>query len=476
MNKLLKYFLFNSSILTIYAHISHRGKHGFIKILALIGISLAVNTPLFALSNTVHSYTLNNGLTLLVKEDHRSPVVSNQLWYHVGSSYEPHGITGISHVLEHMMFKGTPLHPAGNFSREIAKLGGLENAATSQDFTFYYEEIPTHALEKVLALEADRMAHLTVDKKEFQKEIQVVMEERRMRVDNDPMGSTLEAFNKAAFLSIPYHDPVIGWMKDLRQLNHHHIHNWYTQWYGPNNATLVIVGDVNPHKVYRLVKRYFGSLPSITLPQVPKQSFSSFKHSQHMVVHKPAKVPFIVLGFHTPSLPSLKKTSKDPYALEMLSYLLAGSESARLPKILIRERALASAVTANYNPYSRLPDLFTLSAIPKDQGATHALEVAIMKEIEHLKNTPISLEELNRAKAQVIAHSLYEQDSMDAQGILLGSLASVGLSWHEIAHSLKQIQGITSKDIQEVAKKYLHADNLTVATLIPTTLAKKASS
>ncbi|MHA7840938.1 MAG: M16 family metallopeptidase [Gammaproteobacteria bacterium] len=439
-----------------------------IKNIAIIG--LLMPTMALAFSSNVHSYQLKNGLMLLVKEDHRSPVVSNQLWYHVGSSYEPNGITGISHALEHMMFKGTTTQPVGAFSQHVAQLGGQENAATAQDFTFYYQEVPVNGLEKMLALEADRMANLIVDKKEFAKEIQVVMEERRMRIDNDPISSTLERFNAAAFRSIPYHHPIIGWMSDLQQLTADNVENWYKQWYGPNNATLVIVGDVKPSQVYTLVKQYFGALPAVTLPTIKKHQALSALGIQRLTVHKPAKIPFIVLGFHTPSVPALTTASKEPYALEVLNYLLVGSDSGRLPKALIRDNPIVSTVNGSYNLYSRLPTLFTLHAIPSEGHSSEEVEKAIMKQLAYIKNKSISITELDRIKAQVIAHHIYGQDSIAHQGMLLGSLASVGLSWKEINNYLKQIQKITPNDVQTVAKKYLQPNNLTVATLVPLVL------
>lgn len=436
-----------------------------VKVLIMILLS---SQSTLAASSTIHAYQLANGLKLLVKEDHRAPIVNSQLWYHVGSSYEPQGFTGISHVLEHMMFKGTAKHPAGTFSREVAHWGGEENAATGEDITFYYQEIPAKALTNVLALEADRMANLSITEQAFKKEIQVVMEERRLRVDNDPIATTIERFNATAFVANPYHHPVVGWMNELTQLKYSDVQRWYQQWYGPNNATLVIIGDVKPTEVYTQVKKYFGALPSISLPDTKRYQSLKPLGVQRIMVNRPAKVPFLILGFHTPSVPSLSKPSNEPYALEVLYYLLVGSDSARLPQNLIRAHPLASVIEGNYDLYSRLPGLFTLTAIPATQHSLQEVETALILQLNKVKKQGVTPDELKRIKAQITAHHVYAQDSMAYQ--VLGNLSAVGLPWTEINHYLQQIQKVSAKDVQEVAIKYLNENYLTVAWLIPTAL------
>ncbi|HDJ86948.1 MAG TPA: insulinase family protein, partial [Chromatiales bacterium] len=210
----------------------------------------------------VHEYRLDNGLRVLVKEDHRAPVVVSQVWYKVGSGDEHGGITGISHALEHMMFQGTAKHPAGEFSRIVAANGGRENAFTGRDYTAYFQLLAKDRLPVSFELESDRMRNLSLKEADFRKEIQVVMEERRLRTDDNPQALTYERFNAAAFVSSPYHHPVIGWMDDLRNLKIGDLRAWYRRWYAPNNATLVVVGDVDPQAVLRLAERYFGPLPA----------------------------------------------------------------------------------------------------------------------------------------------------------------------------------------------------------------------
>ena len=208
----------------------------------------------------VTEYQLDNGMQVIVKEDHRAPVAVSQVWYRVGASYEPDGITGISHALEHMMFKGTPQVGAGEFSRIISALGGTENAFTGSDYTAYFETLAVEHLERALELEADRMRNLLLDADEFAKEIAVVKEERRLRTEDKPSGRVYEQFNAVAWRSSPYRNPIIGWMNDLEHMTIDDLTAWYRRWYAPNNATLVVVGDVEPETVRAIAQRHFGTL------------------------------------------------------------------------------------------------------------------------------------------------------------------------------------------------------------------------
>ena len=310
---------------------------------------------------TVHEQTFGNGLKVLVKEDHRSPVVVSQIWYKVGSSYEPSGITGISHMLEHMMFKGTKLYPAGEFSRIIAENGGQENAFTGDDYTAYFQTMEKSRLEISFKLEADRMRNLDLKADELAKELQVVTEERRMRTDDQPHAKTLEQFNAVAFANSPYKNPVIGWPSDIANYQVEDLQAWYQQWYAPNNATLVVVGDVTAKEVFKLAEQYFGGLqPSVIKPLKPQTEIAQ-QGIKKLTVKVPAKLPGVFLGYKVPTLKTAE-IEQDAYALEVLTGILDGGNSARLPARLVRGQESAVSVGAGYDFASRLSTILMLEA------------------------------------------------------------------------------------------------------------------
>ena len=284
--------------------------------------------PLLA-AGEVHEYMLDNGLKLIVKEDHRAPVVVSQVWYGVGASYEHDGITGVSHVLEHMMFKGTDRHGPGEFSRIIAENGGSENAFTSKDYTAYFQRLEKSRLPVSFELESDRMRNLKLDDEEFAKEVRVVMEERRLRTEDKPTSLTYEQFMATAFTSSSYRIPTIGWMDDLENMQLADLQQWYDRWYAPNNAIVVVVGDIVPEEVLALARQHFGPLKPETLT-APKPRVEPKQAGQRRVtVRVPAEVPYVVMGY---KVPVLKTAAVDwePYALTVLAGVLDGGSSARL--------------------------------------------------------------------------------------------------------------------------------------------------
>jgi zinc protease len=431
----------------------------------LVGMSaLTYATP------AVHEFKLDNGLKVLVKEDHRAPVVVSQIWYKVGSSYEPSGLTGISHALEHMMFKGTPTVGPGEFERIIAANGGSQNAFTSRDYTAYFEQLEKDRLEVSFRLEADRMHHLSLAKEDFAKELQVVAEERRLRTEDSPEGLTQEQFYAIAYVSSPYHHPIIGWMNDIKSLQVEDLQHWYQQWYTPNNATLVVVGDVDPQKVFELAKTYFGPLPPHALPTLKPAAEIPQKGERRLVVKVPAELPYIILGYKVPVLKTAEQ-SWEPYALEVLSGILDGGGSSRLSHNLVRGSQLAAAAGAAYNLESRLEELFTLTASPTPGHTLAELEQALRAQVKRLQEEPVSAEELSRVVAQVIATDVYQRDSMFYQGMRIGILETVGLGWSALDNYVERIRAVTPEQIREVARKYLTDDCLTVAILEPLPLA-----
>jgi len=417
----------------------------------------------------VTEYTLNNQMKVLVKEDHRSPVVVHQVWYRVGSNYEYSGKTGISHMLEHMMFKGTKTLEPGEFSKIVAKMGGQENAFTSSDYTAYYQVVGRKHLADVMRLEADRMRNIVLTDEEFLKERQVVTEERRWRTEDKPTGKLYEQFKATAFMNSPAHHPVIGWMPDIQSWTAEDARNWYKRWYAPNNATLVVVGDVKPQDVYQLAKKYYGKIKPEKLIQPTPQTEIPQEGPRRIVLKGATKTPSILMGFHAPTLVTAKNKEqrKEVFALEVLSSILDGDDSARLTKELVRKQQVVASVGAGYDATDRLMTLFLFQATPSEGITPEKTEQAIWKEIEKLQTKLVSQQELDRVLAQTEAQYVYHQDSIQSQATVLGSLVSVGLPADTLDKWVDELRTVTPEDLRAVAKKYLQKDKVTVATLLP---------
>lgn len=419
----------------------------------------------------VHEYVLENGLKLLVKEDHRAPVVVSQVWYKVGSSYEHDGITGISHALEHMMFKGTADYPTGEFSRIISANGGEENAFTGSDYTAYFQTLEKSRLKISFELEADRMRNLSLPEEEFKKEIEVVQEERRMRTEDNPRSFTYEVAVSTAYQSSPYRQPVIGWMSDLESMTNEDLKRWYEKWYAPNNATLVVAGDVQAEEVHSLAKKYFGSLKAAKIPGPRVNAEIEQQGLKRVTVKRPAEVPYLIMAYKIPAMRSALLSDKledwEPYALEVLAGVLDGGNSARFASRLVRGKEVASGVGASYPFSARLDSLFTLSGTPAQGKTVEELEQAIRQELQILQKELVSEQELERVKAQVVSSDVYEKDSVFYQAMVLGILETVGLSWRLVDEYVDKIQSVSAEQVRSVAQKYFTDDHLTVAELEP---------
>ncbi|MCG7896346.1 MAG: insulinase family protein [Candidatus Thiodiazotropha taylori] len=414
----------------------------------------------------VVEHQLKNGMKVIVKQDKRAPIVVSQVWYKVGSSYEHGGITGVSHVLEHMMFKGTDNLAPGEFSRIVAANGGNENAFTGRDYTAYYQTLASDRLEVSFELEADRMRNLQLQEAEFKKEVEVVKEERRMRTEDKPQSLTYELFLTGAYQASPYRIPVIGWMSDLDSLQVEDLQVWYRKWYAPNNATLVVVGDVEPDQVIRLAERYFGVLkPEPVAVNKPREEPPQ-RGVKRMALKVPARQPYMVMGFKTPVI---GKTDQDwePYALEMLAYILDGGASARLASNLIRGSELAVSVDTSYNAFTRLPGMLVLDAVPRPGTPIESVERAILKELDRFKTELVTDEEMARVRKQITASKVFEKDSVFYQAMLIGQLETVGLDWRLGDEYVDKLKAVTAEQVKQVAEKYLVDDNLTVAVLEP---------
>jgi len=310
------------------------------------------------------------------------------------------------------------------------------------------------------------MRNLTLPEEHFKKEIEVVKEERRMRYDDKPRSFTYEQFVATAFTSSPYHHPIIGWMDDLDSMQVEDLQDWYKRWYAPNNATLVVAGDVNANDVFELAKKYFAAIPSSPIVETKPRRDIKQRGTRRITVRVPAKLPYLIMGYKVPVL-STAAESWEPYALDVLAGILSGTNSSRFPKRLVREQQISAGVDVGYNSYSRHADLFIIDATPVGKHTVVEVEAAINEQLELIKQEKVSKDELDRIKAQVVAGKVYEKDSVFYQAMQLGTLETVGLGWQHADEYSDKIKQVTAEQIQQVAKKYLLEDQLTVAVLEP---------
>ena len=410
--------------------------------------------------------TLANGLRVIVKEDTRAPTVAHLVWYRVGSMDETDGVTGIAHVLEHMMFKGTKTVAPGDFSRRVAAAGGRENAFTGNDYTVYFQQVERSRLEFMMQLEADRMANLVVVPDEFAREIKVVQEERRLRTDDRPRSRVYESLMAAAFQIHPYRRPVVGWMTDLESMTADDVRDWYARWYAPNNAFLVVVGDVSAERVFKLAETHYGAVPTRVLPMRKPQDEPSQAGVRRVVVKAPAELPYLLMAYKAPVLRDVSK-DRGPYALAVLAAVLDGNDSARLKRRLVRERRIADEAGASYEAYARGPGVLMLEGVPAQGRTVAELETALRAEVAAIATDGVTEIELERAKIQFVANRVYKRDSIFAQALELGMLESAGLSFRDEDRILEQVRTVTSDEVRTAARSYLVEDALTVATLDP---------
>lgn len=444
-------------------------------LLILVAALVHAGAAAAAAATQVSEAELGNGMRVLVKSDHRAPVVVCMVWYRVGSIDEVSGTTGVAHVLEHMLFKGTKAVPAGEFSRIIAEAGGRDNAFTSRDYTGYFQTLHKSQLGLALRLEADRMVNALIAPDEFQKEIRVVMEERRWRTDDRPRALVYEQLNAAAFKAHPYRNPVIGWMSDLEKMSAQDARAFYERWYAPNNATLVVVGDVSAEEVLKLAREHFSSLPRKTLPDRRITEEPRQLGPQNITVRAPAELPYVLMAYKAPVLREPEK-EWEPYALEMLANVLDGNEAARLNRTLVRTERIASSAGASYDGVARGPGMFYLSGTPTQGKTADEVRQALQREIEKLIAEGVTEEELQRVKSQAVASHVYERDSMFYQAQQIGALQMAGLSPDVIDLFVEKLKAVTAEQVIEVAKKYLVDETLTVAYLDPQPLSGKKPS
>ena len=414
-----------------------------------------------------HEFMLSNGLKLIVREDHRAPTVAHMVWYRAGSMDEVNGRTGVAHVLEHMMFKGTDKVKSGEFSRLVAAVGGRENAFTSRDYTAYFQQVEKSKLDKVIELEADRMSNLNFDDAEFLKEIQVVMEERRLRTEDNPSSLLNESLMATAFMTSPYRHPVVGWMNDLQNMKAADARDWYRSWYAPNNATVVISGDVDPKQILKAVEKYYGAIPMHELPVRKPQIEPPQKGIKQVQVKAPADNAQLAMAWKVPRLEPGKLDDSEPYALELLTAVLDGYDNARLNRVLVKQEKVVNDVGVSYDMISRGPELFLINASMAKGKTVAQAQASIRKALEELKQKGILESELKRIKVRILSDQIYKRDSIFGQAMEIGSTEMAGFSWKDIDYMLEKMQTITPEQVQAVAKKYLVDEGLTIAVLDP---------
>jgi zinc protease len=419
-----------------------------------------------AADGDVTEYKLNNGLRVVVKEDHRSPTVAHMVWYKAGSIDEYNGTTGVAHVLEHMMFKETKTLKVGEFSEIVAALGGRDNAFTSRDYTAYFQQLQAKDLGKVMALEADRMANLVLSESEFEKEIKVVMEERRYRTDDQATGKLYEAFMATAFQANPTRTPVIGWMSDLEAMTYKDARKWYDTWYTPQNAVLVVVGDVQPADVKAMAEKTYGKVKPKKLEERKPQEEPKQEGIRRVQVKAPAENPYLIMGFKVPKLENVLK-DRDAYSLAVLSAVLDGYSGARLNRELVQNQKVALQVGASYDMTGRGPSLFYLDGSPAAGQTVEALEKALLAQVKKVADEGVSEAELARVKAQLIASQVYKRDSVYGQAVEIGQNLTIGFEVGDIDRMIEQIKTVTAQEVQYAAQKFFDQDQLTVGTLFP---------
>ncbi len=428
----------------------------YISFIILISVSTG-----FAGDMKVTEKVLPNGLKVLLKEEHKAPVVTFQVWYKVGSRNEKLGTTGMSHLLEHMMFKGTKKYGPKTFSQTVQRNGGNDNAFTGKDYTAYFETFAADRIDISLDLESDRMQNLLIDPTEFEPEQKVVMEERRMRTDDDPTATMVEEMTAAAFIAHPYEWPVIGWMADIANITRDDLYNHYHTYYAPNNATLVVVGDFDSKKLMPRIEKFFGGIPRG--PAVPRVAAIEPKQlgERRIIIKKQAELPAVFAGYHTPDI-----KEPDSYALEVLQGILSSGKSSRLYQSLVYDKQIALYAGGDYDNIANDPNLFYVYAGVMPGKSTDEVEKALYAEVEKLKTEPVTDEELQKAKNQIEASFIMGQDSVFYQAMLLGQFETVA-NWKLLETYVDSIRAVKREDIQRVAKLYFSEDNRTVGILVP---------
>jgi zinc protease len=427
----------------------------------LLVVLVTLSSPTISFAAQVQEFVLDNGLKVLLLEDHKSPAVTFQVWYRVGGRNEKDGKSGLAHFLEHMMFKGTPTTGPEEYSRIIAKNGGRSNAFTTADMTVYFATMSRDKIDIQLELEADRMANALLADTYFEAEKKVIQEERRLRTEDNPGSALYEIAASVAYTLHPYRRPVVGWMEDIQNLTRQDLVDFYKLYYAPNNAVIVMVGDFNSEEMLAKIKAAYDKIPrgagapQMTVVEPPQRG------EKRVTLKKDAELPTLLLLHHVPNL-----HSPDSFALDLLSMVLAGGKSSRLYQDLVYHKRLVRGIDADYSAVSMDATGFAVSAQLLPGAELAKVEREIDRILDKVRVELVSERELQKAKNQIEAAFIFGQDSIFGQAMKTGYYEMVG-DWRLVDSYLDGMRKVTREDLRRVAQKYLQPDNRTVGTLIP---------
>ncbi len=407
------------------------------------------------------SFTLDNGMEVVVIPNHRAPVVTHMVWYRVGAADEPAGKSGIAHFLEHLLFKGSDvvggkaLEP-GEFSQIVRSLGGNDNAFTSQDYTAYFQSVPVQHLERVMRMEAGRMNGIHPPESEVLSERKVILEERSQRTDNDPRGQFGEQLSAAAFINHPYGIPVIGWKHEMDELSYEDAKAFYDRWYAPNNAILVISGDVNPAQAYKMAIDTYGTLPrEETLVRHRTRSPALNSRTRVTLEHPAIREPVVQTLFR---VPSARQNKKDSVALEVLEEIMSGGSSARLYKSLVAEQKIASSAGLSYQGSAWNDGELWVYASPVEERSLEDMQEALMAQLRLLIKDGVSEAELNDAKTRMQDEAIYARDSLSGPAMIIGRALITGSTLDDVEYWPYDIAEVSAADVRDVAERFLNPD------------------
>jgi zinc protease len=415
-------------------------------------------------------FQLANGLTVIVKPDRRAPTAVHMLYVRVGAMDETDGTSGVAHVLEHMLFKGTKTTKPGEFSRMVAALGGRENAFTTRDMTGYFQQIPANKLEDVMRLEADRFVNNQWADDEFKRELEVVKEERRSRTEDSPRAGLFEQLSAVVYTASPYRRPVVGWMSDLDAMTPQDAREFYRRWYVPANAALIVAGDVDPVQVRRLAEKYYGTIPARPVPVRKPREEPLQNGIRRMEFKAPADQSYVALAFKVPQLTSFDKTPQndDALALSVLAAVLDGYDGARLDRALTRgPDRVADSVDAGNGLWGRGPQLFTLTGVPAAGKTPEQVEAALRAQVARVASEGVTEAELNRVKTRWIAGEIYKLDSVMGQARELGQAWLLGMPLDSDQRLMARLREVTAEQVKSVAARYFNDEQLSVGVLRP---------
>lgn len=418
----------------------------------------SVPSAMAAKTFNAETFTLDNGLQVVVIPNHRAPVVSHMIWYKFGAADEEAGQSGIAHFLEHLMFKGTPLIPKGQFSLDIKKMGGDDNAFTGHDYTAYYQNVPRASLEKVMQMEADRMKNLELKPEEVASERNVIIEERRERIDNQPQARLSEQVMSALFVNHPYGTPVIGWLHEMEQLTQEEAYDYYNRWYSPNNAILVVAGDVTAAEVKPLARKYYGVIPPQMIPDRVRPQPAPII-AEHRIILQDSRVgPPVLMKFY--------RVPHGSEAMDVLAEILGGTSTSRLYRNLVVDKKAAITAGANYEPINFDDSVFMMYASPTPRMAIADLESVMDQEVANLLEKGITDEELKSAKSRKLATFTYYLDSLQGPAMLFGRALASGFSMDYVENEADRLEKITVADMNKAAQTVFNSSNLPITGIL----------